>query len=134
MTAGRSLIPPRELEASARSREGLPSGNARAGWSALLAAVSVLTMPLAIVGTRYSSAYRLLDAGFAIPLGLGLGATALALARSARRRDERALGRLGGARSARWGRILGTAGVCLALTALISVAVYGLLQYIGSRN
>lgn len=134
MTVGRSLVPPRQLEGAVQSRDGRPSGNVRAGWSALLGVLSVVTMPLAILGTRYSSAYRLLDAGFAIPLGLVLGVSALALARSARRRDERALGRLGGVRSARGGRILGTAGVCLALTALISVAVYGLLQYIGSRN
>ncbi|HZO49148.1 MAG TPA: hypothetical protein VFB26_03295 [Gaiellaceae bacterium] len=91
-------------------------------------------MPLAILGTRYSTAYRLLDAGFAIPLGLALGIAAVLLARSARRRNERALGRLGGEAAIRWGRILGTAGICLALTALVSVSVYGLLEYIGSRN
>ncbi len=91
-------------------------------------------MPLAILGTRYSSAYRLLDAGFAIPLGLALGVAAVLLARSARRRNERALGRLGGEAAIRFGRILGAVGICLALTALVSVSVYGLLVYIGSRN
>ena len=91
-------------------------------------------MPLAIVGTRYSSTYRLLDAGFAIPLGLVVGIAALALARSARRRNERALGRLGGETAVRWGRILATAGICLALTALISVGVYQFLQHVGSSN
>lgn len=91
-------------------------------------------MPLAILGTRYSSAYRLLDAGFAIPLGVALGVAALALARSARRRNERALGRLGGETAARWGRVLGTAGICLAGTALISVSVYWLLEYLGTRS
>jgi len=91
-------------------------------------------MPLAILGTRYSSSYRLLDAGFAIPLGLLLGGSALALARSARHRNERALGRLGGGAAIRWGRILATTGICLALTALISVAVYQFLQHVGSSN
>jgi hypothetical protein len=90
-------------------------------------------MPLAILGTRYSTAYRLIDAGFAIPLGIVLGLWALWLARSARARNERALGRLGGETAIRWGRVLGTAGVCLAVTALISVSVYGLLVYLGSR-
>ena len=89
-------------------------------------------MPLAILGTRYSSAYRLLDAGFAIPLGLLIGIMALALARSARSRDERALGRLGGGTAVRWGRILATIGICFALTALISVGVYQFLQHVGS--
>jgi hypothetical protein len=89
-------------------------------------------MPLAILGTRYSATYRLLDAGFAIPLGLVLGIASLALARSARRRNERTLGRLGGEGAIRGGRILGTTGICLALTALISVAVYQFLQHVGS--
>jgi hypothetical protein len=91
-------------------------------------------MPLAILGTRYSASYGLLDAGFAIPVGLVVGIAALVLARSARRRNERALGRLGGQTAIRWGRILATIGICFALTALISVAVYGFLQYVGSTN
>jgi hypothetical protein len=91
-------------------------------------------MPLAILGPRYSATYRVLDAGFAIPVGLVIGIAALVLARSARRRDERALGRLGGETAIRWGRILATTGICFALTALTSVAVYGFLQYVGSKN
>jgi len=91
-------------------------------------------MPLAILGTRYSSTYRLLDAGFAIPLGVILGIGALLLARSARFRNDRALGRLGGETAIRWGRILATLGICLALTALISVGVYEFLSYQGSQD
>jgi hypothetical protein len=91
-------------------------------------------MPAAIAATRYLRSYELIHAGFAIPLGVALGVWAIGLSRSARRRNERALGRLGGERAARWGRILGAVGLCLALTALISVGVYGLLEYIGSRN
>ena len=100
----------------------------------MLALASVATMPLAILGTRYSATYRLLDAGFAIPLGLVLGVGALLVARSARGRNERALGRLGGETAIRWGRVLGTVGICLALTALISVGVYEFLTYIGSKD
>jgi hypothetical protein len=91
-------------------------------------------MPLAILGTRYSASYRLLDAGYAIPLGLVVGVTALLLARSARRRNERSLGRLGGDTVLRWGRTLATVGICFALTATIAVSVYAFLQYVGSRN
>ncbi len=85
-------------------------------------------MPLAILGTRYSSGYRLPDAGYAIPVGVLGGLAAVLLARSARRRNERALGRLGRETAIRWGRTLGTLGICLALTALISVAVYLFLK------
>src|SRR5262245_5599432 len=99
------------------------SGNARAGWSVFLGLVSVATMPLAILGTRYSDSYTLSQAGWAIPFGVVTGAGALLLARSARLRDERALGRLGGRTTRRVGWILGAAGICLALTALISVGV-----------
>jgi len=106
------------------------SGNARAGWSVFLGLVSVATMPLAILATRYSSGYTLSEAGFAIPLGVATGAGALLLARSARLRNERALGRLGGETTIRLGRILGAAGICIALTALISVVVY---LYLRSR-
>jgi hypothetical protein len=89
-------------------------------------------MPLAILGTRYSATYRLLVAGFAIPVGLAVGIGSRGLARSARRRNERALGRHGGEAAIRWGRILATTGICLALTALISVGVYQFLQHVGS--
>jgi len=85
-------------------------------------------MPLAILGTRYSSGYRLPDAGYAIPLGILIGIGSLLLARSARARNERALGRLGGEAAVRWGRALGTLGICLAVTALISVGVYLFLK------
>ena len=111
-----------------------PAGNARAVWAALLSILSVVTMPLAIIGTRYASSYRLLDAGYAIPVGLVLGVAALLLARGARRGDERALGRLGGVRAARSARILAGLGICLALTALLSVGVYHLLEYLANRD
>ena len=91
-------------------------------------------MPVAIEGTRYSAGYRLLDSGYAIPIGLVFGGGALLLARSARHRNERALGRLGGERAIRWARVIATTGVCVALTCLISVAVYAFLQHVGSSN
>ena len=96
--------------------------------------LSAVALPLAIAGTRYARSYRLLDAGYAIPLGLGFGIAALVTGRTARRRNEQSLGRLGGTRAALFGRIVGTLGICLALTALLSLGVYELLQYLASRN
>jgi hypothetical protein len=89
---------------------------------------SVAVMPLAILGTRYSSGYRLPDAGYAIPAGVLIGIGSVLLARSARHRNDRSLGRLGGETAIRWGRALGTLGICLALTALISVGTYVFLR------
>jgi len=106
-----------------------------AAWASVVAGVaSIATMPLAVYVTRFSDAYELLDAAFAIPLAAGLGVAAIALARSARRRSALGLGRVGGGGVARVGRILGIVGVCIALAALVAVAVYGLLEYAGTRD
>jgi hypothetical protein len=32
------------------------------------------------------------------------------------------------------GRLLGIAGLCLAASALVALGVYGLLEYVGSRD
>jgi hypothetical protein len=104
--------------------------NARAAWSAVLGLLSALTMPLAILGTRYSSSYELLHAGFAIPLAAALGIVAIVLARKARTIEQVTLGRAGGAKRGRIGRILGTLGLCMAASATIAVAVYGVLVWL----
>ena len=75
------------------------TGNAKAVWSVVLGVLSTATMPVAIVGTRYSGSYDLLHAGFAIPIAVVLGAAAIVVARRARARDEMTLGRAGGRRS-----------------------------------
>lgn len=102
-------------------------GRRRAAWAATLGAVSVATLPAAIAATRYSGSYDLLHAGFAIPLAALAGIAALVLARKARAVDRATLDAGGGGKAGRWGRVLGTLGLCLAASAAISVAVYGLL-------
>jgi hypothetical protein len=116
---------------SSDSRAG---GVGRGVLSVLLGALSVATMPLAVLSTRYFEQYELLDAAFAIPAGAALGAAAVLLARSRRRLDERSVMPTGGSSIARVGRILGIVGLCLAGTAAISVGVYGLLEFAGSRE
>ena len=71
--------------------------------------------------------YELIHAGFAIPVAVLLGAVALVLARRAVERDRATLGRAGGLRAARVGRLLGILGICLGATATVSLIVYGLL-------
>ena len=104
--------------------------NARATWSVVLGLLSALTLPVAIVGTRYSGSYELLHAGFAIPIAAVFGIFALALARRARGLDRATLGRAGGGRSARIGRLLGILGLCMAASASIALAVYAVLHAI----
>jgi hypothetical protein len=109
---------------------GRPAGNARAGWSVVAGVLAVLSLPAAVVATRWSGSYDLLHAGFAIPVALAFGVGALVLARAGRARHKRTLGRAGGLRAAAWGRALGIAGVAIGASGLIALGVYGLLRYL----
>ena len=95
---------------------------------------SVVTLPLAIFLTRFSDTYELLHAAFAIPVAAVLGLVALGLARRSRRRLALSLSSDRRDRAAVAGRLLGIAGICMALAALVSLGVYGLLEYVGSRE
>jgi hypothetical protein len=95
---------------------------------------SVATLPLAIFLTRFSETYELLHASFAIPIAAVLGLVALALARRSRRRIALSLSSVRRDRAAVAGRILGIVGICIALAAVVALAVYGLLEYVGSRD
>jgi hypothetical protein len=107
------------------------TGNRRATWSLVVGALAALTMPVAIVATRYSASYDLLHSGFAVPLAAGLGASAVILARRADALDQAKLGRAGGAKAVRAGRLLGILGICMAASAAIALAVYGALVAVG---
>jgi peptidoglycan/LPS O-acetylase OafA/YrhL len=106
-------------------------GNPRALWSVCLGVLATLTLPGAIAATRYSDSYDLLHAGFAIPLVVMLGVGAVVLARRARALDRASLARAGGARAAQLGRLLGIAGLCMASSAAIALAVYEMLSSAG---
>ena len=93
------------------------------------------TLPLAVYLTRFSGSYDLLQAGFAIPVAAGLGLGALVLARRARVEASLSLSGAGGrSRAATAGRVLGILGLCLAASGLVALGVYGLLEYVGSRD
>ena len=110
------------------------SGNGRAVLAVAVGVLSAAAMPVAILATRYSASYELLHAGFAIPVAIALGILAIWLARGALRHDDARLGRAGGRGAARVGRALGVLGIALAATALVALAVYGLLTYLGERS
>ena len=107
--------------------------NRRGAWSVVCGLLSTLTLPVAVVATRYSASYELLHAGFAIPVAVILGAGAIGLARGALRLDDIRLGRAGGRRLARLGRALGVLGISLGATCAVALAVYGILTYLGER-
>jgi hypothetical protein len=106
-----------------------------AGWgSALSGLASVAAIPLAVYLTRFSESYELLHAGFAIPVAAAFGVVALALARRARRRSSLTLSSQDRSKAAVAGRVLGIVGLCMAASALVALGVYGLLEYVGSRD
>jgi hypothetical protein len=110
--------------------------SSRADWgSALAGLASVATVPVAVYATRFSDSYDLLHAGMAIPVGVALAVVALALARHAERSSSVRLAAASGRnRLAATGRILAIAGLCVAAAALVALGVYGLLEYVGSRE
>lgn len=110
----------------------LGSGSALGSLAAGLA--SVATLPLAVYATRFSGSYELLHAGWAIPVALVLGVVAIALARRSRVQAAVSLASSRGGRLAGAGRLLGLLGLCIAAAALVALGVYGLLEYVGSRD
>lgn len=106
-----------------------------AAWGSVAFGVaSCATLPVAIYATRFSDSYDLLQSGFAIPVAVGLGLVALALARRADARGRITLGGGGSGGVSTAGRVLGVIGLCLAASALVALGVYGLLEYVGSRD
>jgi hypothetical protein len=99
----------------------------RTAVAVVLGVLSVATMPVAVFATRYSGSYDLVHAALAIPVGLVMGALAVRSARPARVRLDR-----GGWSTA--ARVLGWAGIWLAGAALVAVAFYGILTYLGNRS
>ncbi len=94
----------------------------------LFGVLSIVAVPLAL----YSARLQRVDlpqavAGEAVA-GTLLGVIAIALARGARVKVERTLGRAGEG-AARWGKWLGILGLCLGLTAALSLAFFGLLLW-----
>lgn len=120
---------------SARPVTNSAQGGGGAAWGSVLAGLaSIATLPLAVYLTRFSDTYDLLHAGVAIPIGAGLAFVSLSLSRRARLRTAMSLGRGRFGRLARVGRVLGVIGLCLAAAAVVSLGVYVLLAYVGSRE
>jgi hypothetical protein len=103
------------------------SSNHRSSAAVLAGLLAVAAVPVAVLLSRQTTGVRLLDAVWAIPAAGLCGIAALLFARGARGRIRRTLEQAGGAGRARLGRILGVAGLCVALSAAIAVGFYELL-------
>ena len=84
-------------------------------------------MPAGVALARESERVTLRLATISIAVALLLGWLAILLARRARERIVLTIGRVGGASTARIGRVLGIVGVLFATTAALAVGFWGLL-------
>jgi hypothetical protein len=89
--------------------------------------VAVVAVPAAIYAADRSQALDLIDAAWAIPFAFGAGVASLLFARGARGEASRTLERAGGRGRIRAGFVLAVLGICVALSASISVGFYELL-------
>ena len=90
--------------------------------------LAMLVVPVGIALSRYSDRITLLHSAYgSAPAGALLGFYAIVLARRGREAVQRTIGRAGGEGAARAGRILGVAGLCVAITAGMALGFYGLL-------
>jgi len=103
------------------------SSNHRASLAVLLGLAGVAAVPAAVALSRQTTGVRLLDAVWAIPVAAVCGIAALLFARGAGGRIRSTLERAGGFGRIRLGRVLGVAGICVALSAAIAVGFYELL-------
>jgi hypothetical protein len=103
------------------------SSNHRASLALLLGLAAVAAVPAGVALSRQTAGVRLLDAVWAIPVAALCGLAALLFARGAGGRIRWTLERAGGLGRIRVGRLLGIAGICVALSASIAVGFYELL-------
>jgi len=103
------------------------SSNHRASLALILGLAAVAAVPAGVALSRQTAGVRLLDAVWAIPVAALCGLAALLFARGAGGRIRWTLERAGGLGRIRVGRLLGIAGICVALSASIAVGFYELL-------
>jgi hypothetical protein len=103
------------------------SSNHRASLAVLAGLVGALAVPGAIALARQTAGINLIDAAWGIPVAALGGLGALLFVRGARGRIRTTLERAGGASRIRFGRILGIAGICFALSGTIAIALYEVL-------
>jgi hypothetical protein len=100
--------------------------------SVVLGLLGLATLPAAIAVTERVDGLSLVEAGFAIPAAIVFALAAIVIGRRVHGRTRQTLASLPGARVARVGRVLGYAGLYLALTAALAVGFYAVLTYVST--
>ena len=102
--------------------------NGRAAASVLVGLLALADLAGAAAAARFSSHVGFREAVAGIPVGLVLSVLAIRLGRQGTERYQRTLGRAGGRTVAAAGRVLGTVALVVSVTAVLAVAVYGVLS------
>jgi hypothetical protein len=98
----------------------------------LLGVIGLATLPAAIAVTERVDGLSLVEAGFAIPAAIVFALAAVLIGRRVSRRRRQTLVSFPGTRVARLGRLLGYAGLYVALTAALAVGFYAVLTYVST--
>jgi hypothetical protein len=113
---------------SSTSASGLPRARNRRAFASLVVGIgAVAVVPLAIASSRVFDEVTLVRACASAALAGLFGISAIVLARLGRETVQRTLGRSGGERAARAGRLFGMLAIWMAATTGLAVAFYGLL-------
>jgi ABC-type dipeptide/oligopeptide/nickel transport system permease subunit len=111
--------------APARGRAGVR--NSRATASVILGLLAVLAIPAGVVLSWYSATVTLVESSSSAGLAIIFGVASIVFSRRGRDVFARTIGRSGGDRAARAGKLLGALGLCMGITAGLAVGFYGLL-------
>jgi hypothetical protein len=101
--------------------------NNRATASVILGLLAVLAIPAGVVLSWYSSKVTLVESSSSAGLAVIFGVYSIVLSRRGLDVFARTIGRSGGVRAARAGKLLGSLGLCMGITAGLAVGFYGLL-------
>ena len=93
----------------------------------ILGLLAVLAIPAGVVLSWYSATVTLVESSSSAGLAVIFGVAAIVFARRGRDVFARTIGRAGGDRAARVGKLLGALGLCMGITAGLAVGFYGLL-------
>jgi hypothetical protein len=117
------------LDVPTRSSDTPRAGNAPAIASVVVGLASVAGVPAGVALSWYSERVDLVPAtGGGAVTAFVLGVAALACSRHGAARIQWTLGRSGGGRAVRAGRVLGLLGICVAITAGLALAFHAVLE------
>ena len=101
--------------------------NGKAALSVVVGLLALGALAGAAAAAKYSARVGLREAVAGVPVGFLLSVAAIRFGRQGTERHQRTLGRAGGRALARVGRLLGSLGLLVSLTAALALGVFAAL-------